>query len=415
MNNIILQNVIIKDNIVKYRFDVTDGLKKYFRATEMFIDYGESVENVPESVLSIPFVSTLANFAWIVDATLWVNEIDETYFYSLKQLKVAYQEAHYDYPFRGRFVPSRIICNNLANISEKSLLLFGGGVDCHSTYLRQKQSVREILNINGWLKNVEERNMVDEYDHKMTKDFGSLMNIRANHIRSNFASMINLSNVDKDFYKKIKVGHWYGFLHSMAFIGIAIPLAYLRGYSTIYIASSNTKGQNNVCASDITTDSLHRFCSSGNVVHDGFELNRQDKIRVIVNYKREIGHPYPLHVCSFNDRNCCECEKCFRTVINLIAENEDPREYGFLINGSMTNHWKKVMLEKLGLWGITLEKRVYWPFVKSRMRENYENISDKEFVDWFLNFDFDKAKREGLRRYYRQNFFSILKRKLHIR
>jgi hypothetical protein len=46
------------------------------------------------------------------------------------------------------------------------------------------------------------------------------------------------------------------------------------------------------------------------------------------------------------------------------------------------------------------------------MRENYDIIQDKEFVDWFLNFDFDKAHRQGLRRYYRQNFFSILKRKM---
>ena len=46
------------------------------------------------------------------------------------------------------------------------------------------------------------------------------------------------------------------------------------------------------------------------------------------------------------------------------------------------------------------------------MLENYDMIEDKEFVDWFLNFDFDKAKREGLRRYYSQNFFSILRRKL---
>ena len=42
------------------------------------------------------------------------------------------------------------------------------------------------------------------------------------------------------------------------------------------------------------------------------------------------------------------------------------------------------------------------------------DIQDKEFVDWFMNFDFDKAKRQGLMRYYRKNFFSILKRKLHI-
>ena len=42
------------------------------------------------------------------------------------------------------------------------------------------------------------------------------------------------------------------------------------------------------------------------------------------------------------------------------------------------------------------------------------NQEQKEFVDWFLSFDFEKAKREGLRKYYKKNFFKIIKRKLHI-
>ena len=58
-------------------------------------------------------------------------------------------------------------------------------------------------------------------------------------------------------------------------------------------------------------------------------------------------------------------------------------------------------------------EKYYYHLTKQRMRQNYENIQDKEFVDWFLVFNFDKAKRKGLIKYYRKNFLSILKRKIH--
>lgn len=413
MGNIILKSISIEDNIIRYRFDVSDEMKCYFHETELFIDYGESISSVPISVLTIPFVSIFSPLSWLFNLSLWVDEIDETYYYSLRQLKVSYQEAHYNYQFKGRFIPSIIISNEIS-VSENGVLLFGGGVDCHSSFLRNKDRINEIVNINGWLHSKDEEDAVDLADINMTREYGKMMKIRSKHIRSNFASLLNIKGIDKVIQPNVNVGFWYGFLHSMAFIGVAIPLAFLRQSSSIFIASSNTKGQNNVCASDITTDSLHRFCRNGRTIHDGYELNRQDKIKIIVDYKRIIASHYPLHVCSFNDHNCCECEKCFRTITSLIAENEDPKDYGFIVEGSMKDHWIAVLERRLALWGINLEERVYWPYTRQRMRENYNLIKDKAFVDWFLSFDFEQERRKALRKYYQNNWWKILKRKLQL-
>ena len=104
--------------------------------------------------------------------------------------------------------------------------------------------------------------------------------------------------------------------------------------------------------------------------------------------------------------------KYFHTILGIIAEGGNIRDFGFNIEGSLRDHWVDVLGRKAGLMSFKSEEFIHWPHIKRRMLENYENIEDKEFVDWFLNFDFDKAKRQGLIRYYRQNFFSILKRKL---
>lgn len=47
------------------------------------------------------------------------------------------------------------------------------------------------------------------------------------------------------------------------------------------------------------------------------------------------------------------------------------------------------------------------------MGENYDELFEKEVYDYLRTFDFETEKKRGLWRYYRENFFSIVKRKLN--
>ena len=245
------------------------------------------------------------------------------------------------------------------------------------------------------------------------------MGVKATHIRSNFASFFNLNAVDKVFSSPIiKTSFWYGFLHPMAFLSITAPYAWKSQVPRLIIASSFTKDRLDLhCGSFIATDTEFRFAGQGVTLHDGFELNRQDKIKLLVNHQKNTNVNYPIQACSFNDHNCCVCEKCFRTIVELVAENVNPRDYGFIdINGTLKDHWQAIVNRDVSQWGVTKENYYYYHFAKQRMRENYSLFvgENKDFVDWFLSFDFERAKRDGLKKYYRKNFFSILKRKLHL-
>ena len=129
-----------------------------------------------------------------------------------------------------------------------------------------------------------------------------------------------------------------------------------------------------------------------------------------------LNKPYPIRVCSFNDHNCCECEKCFRTILGIVAEGSEVKDFGFNLDGTLKNHWNEVIYRRGGLMGFKNERISHWPHIIKRMKANYDKMTQeqKEFVDWFLTFDFDKAQKKSRRQYYRQNFFSILKRKLHL-
>ena len=270
-----------------------------------------------------------------------------------------------------------------------------------------------LCNIQGWYKSLDDEDKAADADWRDIKAFASEYQVPTCFVRSNFARVVS-GEFDKKYAKRLGDDLWHGFLHSMAFIGIAIPVAYQAGLQEIMIASSLTIGLNFYCASNLTTDGEFRYAEDGFVTHDGFELNRQGKMAVIVKHQQKTGKPFFMRVCSFNDHNCCECEKCFRTILGIIAEGGNIKDFGFNVEGSLKQHWEKVLYRRAGLMSFKSEKFIHWPHIKKKMLENYDKIEDKEFVDWFLSFDFDKAKHQGLIRYYRKNFFSILKRKLKL-
>ena len=67
------------------------------------------------------------------------------------------------------------------------------------------------------------------------------------------------------------------------------------------------------------------------MIHDGYENNRQMKIHSICQFHKRTGMPVEVRVCYETDQgnNCCHCEKCTRTMLGIMAEGEDPRNYGF--------------------------------------------------------------------------------------
>lgn len=413
MYNIVLDEIIIRKNLVVYNFSCSKELDQYFKSKLLFIEYKEDISLVPKSILSIPFIASFIGISWLENSNIYVPELDSDYYYSLREAKSAFQDMYYNAKLKGRVIPCKIVENSI-NKSSQSLLLFGGGVDAHCSYIRHKHSISRIMNIQGWFASIEGKDKAADADRDHCSDFVYKMgNVQFDYVRSNFAWIINANIFNLKFRHYLKDDWWHGIQHSMAFIAISIPIAFIHSISKIIIASSCTVGRIKPCGSFITTDSAYKYAKAGGVLHDAFELSRQEKIKVIVDYQKEIKQPYPLKVCSFNDRNCCECEKCFRTIIEIIAEGGKIQDFGFSIDKPLVQYFDDVMNRKLGLWGISFEREVYWKDTIKRMKENYNNILDKDFVNWFLTYDFDKNQKLSRMNYYRNNFWSILRRKLH--
>ena len=411
MDGIILNQIVVNGGKVEYRFTARGVIADYLKTDTMFLHYDTDVSDVPESILTIPFVSSLLPLMWLTDTVMWVKELDLTYYESVSRIREEYRNIYNSCPLKGNLVPAKTPENELPRTG-KSLLLFSGGIDANTTYARIHEKEPLLVNIQGWYETPESENVPADADFRDIADFAKARGLGTAFVKSNFAVLVNNDKFNKEIKPKLGDSWWHGFQHSMSFISIAAPIAYKKGIETIYIASSVPMREYVKCASYVTTDGAFRFAGTGKCIHDGSELTRQDKVHTLVGFAEGLGGDYPIRVCSFNDRNCCSCDKCFRSILGLVAEGADIRKYGFYIDGSLKDHFNSIMEERAQTFNIRGESSLHWPAIRRRMQENYDKIPDKEFVDWFMTYDFQKARKRALKNYYRKNFFKIVKRKL---
>ena len=409
-----LNKIEVEKNIIKYKFSVSCGLSKYFNTNEMFVEYQEDIDlnDIPESILVIPFVSSVLPLMWLTDSIMWIKSIDKTFYRSLKRVKDSYQEIYDYYPLKGSLISANFEINNLKKERE-SLVLFSGGLDAQTTYLRHKDENPLLFNIQGWYKiNTSEKSVVADKDIKDITVFSEREKLDFLYAKSNFATLINVKYFKRKIEKKLKDNWWHGFQHSMSFISISIPLCFKYGIEKIYIASSFALGDEGRCASYPTTDGEFEFANFGYVIHDGFELTRQEKVSFIVQHQKKINKEYLLKVCTFNEENCLRCEKCIRTILGIIAENGDLKKFGFNINGSVLEHFKDVFEKDIIYFDVAGENQKHWVHIKQKMKDNYPYISHKDVVDWFLSTDLVNKRKKKVFEYRRKNFFNLLIKKI---
>ncbi|PFW57612.1 peptidase [Bacillus cereus] len=410
MNTIILDEIVVKNNRVDYFFSVKGNLQKYFKINNhMFLEYNYDISDIPNSILAIPFVSNVIPLVWITDSTILINELDESFYECLNNIKTAYQNMFPSVRFKGSIVVDKIIDNTYTPELEAASL-FSGGLDALTTFIRIKDKNPLLITEYGWHEDNIEESDVWEADKENAINFAKCQGLENILIQSNYGTFINAGNIDHDFRWKLEDTWWHGLHHGLAIISAATPIAFKLKIKCIYIASSNSPLYEVTCASDPTVDNEIRY-ASGQVFHDGYELNRQNKVKVVVDHYSAIKELVNIRVCFKNEENCCKCEKCLRTIMGIIAEGQDPRSYGFNIPNDLFRYIKTSLDNEVKFFTDTFIV-IYWNIIQVRMKENYNNILYKDLLDWFLDYDFKAQRRKSLLKYRVIKFFPILKRKI---
>lgn len=374
---------------IEYDFTVSDGLRGYFSGAPFIVEYPESVEAVPDGILAVPFVCSVLPLVWIADAVLETEELDESFWNCLPELKKGYKAMYPETDFAGELrIRSIVPCDRKS--AGKTAVFFSGGLDSVQTLIRHLKETPDLISIWGsdvGFDNAEGWEVVSGPIREYSGKFG----LETVTIRSGFRAFDLEWELDKVYQEQLKSNWWYGVKHGVALLGHAAPYAYLKGISTVYIASSNSPDETEIrCASDPTLDNHVRFADC-RVIHDGFEFGRQAKVHNIVQYVRQTQTSLQLHVCweSQEGSNCCECEKCYRTMAGLMAEGEDPVSYGFENSAETLGKMRRVLI---GEKKIKENVAVEWLNIHRTVVKNRGILESKDYwkyIKWIAEADFE--------------------------
>lgn len=406
-NRIILQDVIITGGKIEYKYELSGAISNYFNEDHpLVIEYSENMEEVPQGVAVIPFLTNVLPIVWLSNARILIEEVDQRFFNSIDEFKKGYEQMYPDVKFQGELIAKQVIDYGRPS-SGRTAAFFSGGVDSTATLLNRLDDKPDLITI--WGADVSHGDVQGwQQVKKEVQVFAVKFGLKALFIKSAFRVFINEVALDRDFARILGAGWWFGVQHGIGLIGHAAPYTYLHNLKTVFIPASfsNNNCEGLKCASVPWIDDQVRFVGSS-VLHEGFAYNRQDKIRQICQYCRQTNEQILLRVCweSRGGSNCSHCEKCARSIMGIIAEHGDPQQFGFEINSKTLKNIKKQLKHN---W--ELPPNNFWSDIQSRFIADREHWSKVDDINWILTYDF-KNNNGSIRKRWRRlkiRFVSII-------
>ena len=404
-----IEDLTVRENrILECRLSSSQNVKKYLLTPDVYIEYDQKIDKVPRSILQIPAVAGVVMLAWHIGADVYVEELDEAYLTALGKIKKVMKGWYPNLPFSEIYV-EEVVSNRFSNKGYG--ILFSGGIDSMATYIKYRNKKPNLIHFTSekFLK-ISKQHLVNFANHE---------NVRFNVINSNTEdALIHDRLLTAQFGVE-----WFGQInHGLLFTSLCAPLTVENKIGTLLIASSHTRefkypwGSHPLIDNNISWGGMR-------VMHDGYEISRQEKIRHVLKSHIESSNDQailgalaviPDH-CFLDSgsirqaKNICgkceaclssKCEKCLRDITGLALENIDLTKCGFnadketfafikqsFIEGTL--YKKKLLIQTKGEFIGGESDLFFWKDIQKHIPEtmDYDLYNSKEFFEWFKNFD----------------------------
>lgn len=388
MNSIVIKDVRVINNRLECTYTIDGDWKRYFKETRTFFtEYAKPIDRVPGSIAVIPLLCNVLPLVWIFDAEVILEELDQDFYESIESFKQGYVNMYPEVSFKGRITPKKLRDNKQEDCT-RTAAFFSGGVDAFNTLISHMEEKPILVTLWGADITLEDQEGWKRVDLHI-KSIALENKLDYISIKTSFRRFLDEGMLSQYVFELTKDNWWYGYQHGIGIIGHIAPLAYQYKIKTVYIASSLTMEDNTTCASDPTIDNHVKFCGS-KVVHDGYEYNRQEKTNRISEYVKRSNNPIQLRVCweSAGGSNCCHCEKCYRTILCLLAGKNDPREYGFHYGDDELVEMMKDFKVKIHFLDMTY--LVVYKHIQNMIRSSYKMDHLNPCLRWFYKADLEK-------------------------
>lgn len=373
---------LIKDITVtknKVQVSVHESLNRFIRE-DFFAEYLYSdidLTTIDTSVVIIPFIMNIAPIIWFSGSTFTIDTLDEDLYNSLKKIKKIFKRFYPHNHWTGKLVPHKIVKNYPQKKhpdSPQLAVLFSGGLDAVCSSLRHQTHKQLLITVWGSDVNLSKRslwygvkthciNYAKKYSHEHAA------------IKSNFSSFYYGSRLKLYNQGKTLIRWWANTLQGLGYTSLTMPLLYAGGYTDLIIGSTRTSEYPMPYGTHPLIDNnIH--CASVQVYHDAAELDRIEKIQSIITTCETLHLPTPIiRVCWGRHSlggNCCTCEKCIRTIVELIAAGQDYTHWGFPIGISQVIAHTQTMLGTYPNLGKGLQW--HWRCIKKQINTDLNHL-----------------------------------------
>jgi hypothetical protein len=208
---------------LRYELRASRSIDKYFSADEMFVMYDVDVTAVPERILLIPGLSTLAPIAWILGAELHTTTVDTTFLESLQRVRGTLRHLYPAIHWSGDVRADAVVTTGDTYLRGREALLFSGGVDSLASFVSHRQAKPRLVSV--WGADVG-LGHPDEWQHVVAsnREFADGRSLDLSLLKTNFRTFFNHYMLRARFFGLF--ANWYSAVQQgLGLVGLAAPLS----------------------------------------------------------------------------------------------------------------------------------------------------------------------------------------------
>ena len=390
MESLILRKIeCVKSELgtrVNYIYDAPVSFTNFIKGEDIYVEYPFDMKDVPQSILAIPFVGIAATVSLLLGLNIQVDELDEVFFDSLKRIEQLYIKMYNNPRLQLNIKADKLIKN--VYTPERKSLFFTGGVDATGALVEVINENPILINIWGGdirLTDHKSHAALKEYLDQFSADTGLQYYFVKTNARETFKEN-ELGTLCNDFFKRsINHGWWASIAHIISMASASAPLMYLNKVGVNYIGSSYDASIKTFDANNYEMVKNLRFSSASFKLVQS-DIDRNAKIQGIMEYRKKSGIPFELKVCwnRIEGKNCCHCEKCYRTIMNIYSNHGDPKQFGFNID-------KETIKEIHRFLQTHIVSTAFWVPIQDAFKKDKDFWKNDADLSWMLSIHLNSA------------------------
>lgn len=334
LNQIILEKTAVGTKVAYY-FDAPAEFRRFLKEDCLFVEYPADISGCPDAVLAIPFVGIMSTVTMILHTGISVPSCDRTFIDSLRSMEGIFQSL-----YRSKeiciSVKAAEMPYNTYTPSGKPSVFFTGGVDATSAFVAMAEKRPQLINIQGGdvrLDDDASHAALETYFSEFARAAGTSFCFIRTNAREMFEEDALGGVCEKILGHRNNHGWWASIAHILSMTSAIAPWMWVNRISDHYIGSSYDAKLKTFDANNEKLIEALRYCSCTFHTVDN-HIERNEKVRKIIEYSNATGTNVQLKVCWNRTAgcNCSACEKCYRTMMNVMINRADPNRFGFNVD-----------------------------------------------------------------------------------